>query len=153
MGMSEQSGKNRGDERGMPERFHRAGALGLDLVQAVHRFIQPNAQFDLPTDPIEVRDLPWPKPRGQIGEEKAIALWRMDPYEAQMQGPLGPPDMPVGINGMAVEEQDLLLQESIEVGPGEELLGEVTARDMVHFRPPVVFQADDKAYPLRVASS
>src|SRR5919199_317806 len=135
----------------MQERFHRAGALGIDLVQAVDRLIQFDAQFHLPADPIEVGDLPWPKPRGQIRQEKAIALRRVDPHEAQMQGLFGPPDMRIGINRVAVEDQDVLLEEGIEVGPGEELLGDVAAREMIHLGLPIVFEPDDKAYPMLVA--
>ena len=131
----------------MQERFHRAGALGIDLVQAVDRLIQFDAQFDLPADPIDVGDLSWPKPRGQIRQEKAIALRRVDPYEAQMQGLFGPPDMRIGINRVAVEDQDVLLED----GPGEELLGDVAAREMIHFWLPIVFEPDDKAYPVVVA--
>src|SRR5918997_3593639 len=135
----------------MQERFHRAGALGIDLVQAVDRLIQFDAQFDLPADPIDVGDLPWPKPRGKIRQEKAIALRRVDPHEAPMQGLFGCPDMRIGINRVAVEDEDVLLEEGVEVGPGEELLGDVAAREMIHFWLPIVFEPDDKAYPVIVA--
>jgi hypothetical protein len=46
--MGQKSGDNRGDERGMQERLHRAGTLGIDMVQAVDRLIQFDAQFHLP---------------------------------------------------------------------------------------------------------
>jgi hypothetical protein len=135
----------------MQERFHRAGALGLDLIQAVDRLSQFDAQFDLPADPLDVGDLPWPKPRGQIRQEKAIALRRVDPHEAQMQGLFGPPDMRIGSNRVAVEDPDVLREEGIEVGPGAELLGDGAAREMIHFWLPMVFEPDDQADPVVVA--
>jgi hypothetical protein len=48
VGLGEEGGNHRGDERGMQERFHRAGAFGIDLVQAVDRRSQFDAQFHLP---------------------------------------------------------------------------------------------------------
>jgi hypothetical protein len=56
MRVGQEGGDNRRDERGMQERLHGAGLLGIDLVQAVHRFVQPDAHFDLPA--WSVRELP-----------------------------------------------------------------------------------------------
>jgi hypothetical protein len=119
MRVSQEGGDNRGDERGMQERLQGAGPLGVNLVQAVHRLIQSNAQFDFPAHAVEVRDLPRPNPRRQIREEETIALGRVNPDEAEMQGMFGIPHMHIGIEGPAIEHEDLFLQEDIKVGPGE----------------------------------
>jgi hypothetical protein len=79
VGVGEEGGDNGGDERGMQKRLHRTGAPGVDLVQAMHRFIQLDAQFDLPADPIEIGYLPRADPRRKIREEEAIATGRVDP--------------------------------------------------------------------------
>jgi len=42
--MDEQGGNGRGDERGMQEGLQGARPLGVDRVQAVDRFVQPDAQ-------------------------------------------------------------------------------------------------------------
>jgi len=64
MCVGQESCDNRSDKRGMQERLHGTGALRIDLVQAVYRLVQADAQFHLPAHPIEGGDLPWPKPRG-----------------------------------------------------------------------------------------
>jgi len=91
VGMGEEGGHHRGDARGMQERLHRAGTLGLDLVQAMDRRILCDAPFDLAAHPVEVGDWPWPTPRGQIRQEKARPCWRVDPDRAERQGMRGPP--------------------------------------------------------------
>jgi hypothetical protein len=135
----------------MEEGFHRTGALGIDLVETVDRRIQPEAAFDLPADTVHVGHLPRPNPRREIREEQAIPFRREDPNEAEMQGMLGPPHMHLGSNGPAVEEQEVLIEERIEVGPRAELLGDVAAREIVDLGLPVVFEADDQAPPMLVA--
>jgi hypothetical protein len=42
------------------------------------------------------------------------------------------------IHGTAIQEQRLVLQEGIEVGPWEERWGDLPAREMVDFRLPVL---------------
>ena len=76
--MGQQGRDHGGDERGMQERLHRAGALGVDLVQAMYRFVQLDAQFHLPADPVEIGHLPGTEAGWEIGEKKAIALRRVD---------------------------------------------------------------------------
>src|ERR687888_2133758 len=118
MGMSQERSDNRGDERGMQERLHRTGALGIDLVQTVDRLVPSEAQFDLPAHAVEVGHLPRPDPGWQIREEETIAFRRVDADKTEMQGVLGATHMPIGINGPAIEDEDVLLEEHIEVGPG-----------------------------------
>jgi hypothetical protein len=151
VGVGEEGDTNRGDARGMSERCHRAGAFGIALVQAVDRLIQCDPQFHLPAHPIQVGDLPWPQPRGQIRQKNVIALRRVDPDAAEMPGMPDAPHRHIGVNGPAVADQDGLLKEGIEVGPREALLPEGAARQMVHFRLPVVLEADDNADPIVVA--
>ena len=43
----------------MQERLQGAGAFSVDRVQAVHRLVQPDAEFHCPGYPVEVGDLPW----------------------------------------------------------------------------------------------
>jgi hypothetical protein len=128
VGVDEEGGKNRGDERGVQERLHRAGSLGIHLVLAVDRLIQFDAQVDLPADPIEVGDWPGPKSWGQLREEEAIALRRVAPHQAQMQRLFGTLHTHVGINGVAIEDKELLIEKDIEGSAGAERLGDLTTR-------------------------
>ena len=145
MRVRQEGSEGRGHERGMQERLQGTRLLGVDLVEAVHRLVQPDAEFDLPAHPVEVGDLQWAEPRWQVREEKAVALRGLDTDEPEMQRVLRPTHMDVGINGPAIEDEGVLLEEGIEVGAGEELLGDLPAGDIVHLGLPVVFQADDEA--------
>src|SRR6266487_1253152 len=102
----------------MQERLHRTGALGIDLVQAVHRLIQSDAQLDFPADAVEISHLPRADPGREIREEEAIPLRRVNPDEAEMQGVLGTPYTYICINGAAIEDEEILLEQGIEVGSG-----------------------------------
>ena len=62
-----------------------------------------------------------------------------------------PADMDIGINRPAVQAQDVIRQEGIEVGPGEERLGHLPAGDVIHLGLPVVLQADDEAHVMGFA--
>ena len=147
--MGEEGRDNGGDERGMQERLHRAGALGVDLVQAMDRFVQLDAQFHLPADPVEVGHLPRTEAGWQIREEKAIALRRVDPDQAEMERIPGP--RPAHRHRWPGRRaQDLLVQQDIEVGAGEKLLRDLPAGDIVHLGLPIVLEADDKTHPMGV---
>jgi hypothetical protein len=61
-------GDGRSHERGMQERLHRTWPLGVDLVQAVYRLVQLDAEFDLPAHPVQVGDLPRAEPWWEIRE-------------------------------------------------------------------------------------
>src|SRR5688572_6812324 len=125
----------------MQERLQRARPLGVDLVQTIYRFVQPNTAFDLPAHTVEVGHLPGADPGRQIREEETIALGRVDTDETEMEWALVPADVDVSIDGPAVEDEDPLLEQGIEVSTGEELLGHLSACDIVHFGFPVVLQA------------
>jgi len=60
--------------------------------------------------------------------------------------------MDVGINGPAIQDEDRLLDEGIEVSAREELAGHLPARDIVDLRLPVVLETDDEAHIMRFAS-
>ena len=66
---------------------------------------------------------------------------------------LPPPDMDIGVDGAAIQDQRLVSQQGIEVGPGKERLRDLPARDMVDFRLPVLFQTDDVPHAVGVAGS
>src|SRR5512132_3497699 len=53
----QESRKRRGHERRLHARLHRTGALGIHLVQAVPRLVQPDAKVALPASAIAVRHL------------------------------------------------------------------------------------------------
>jgi hypothetical protein len=137
----------------MEGRLHRAGALGIELVQMVDRLIQLHAQFDRPAAAIDLGDLPGPKPRGQIGEEEARALGRMDPDEAEMHGVVGTAHPYIGINGSAIEHKDLFLEADVEVGPGEERWSDLATGNVVDLGLPIVFESDDQPHPLAIAGA
>jgi hypothetical protein len=132
------------------ERLYGTGTLGIDLVQAVHGLVHLDAQFDLPSDPIEVGYLPGANPGREVRQEEAVALRRVDADEAQMQRVLRAPHPDVRINGPAIKDEDLVLEESVEVGTGEEFLGDVAAGNMVDLGLPVSFEAEDKAHMVLV---
>src|SRR5262245_28342847 len=81
--MRQESSQGRGDERGMQECLQRTRLLGVDRVEAVHRLVQPDAEFDLPAHPVEVSDLKRAESWGQVRQEKAVALWSLDTDESQ----------------------------------------------------------------------
>ena len=151
MGMGEEGGDGRGDERGMQEGLQGARPLGVNRIQAIDRLIQPDAEFHLPAHPIEVGDLPRADPRGQVRQEEAVPLRGLDPHETQRQCVRPPADMHIGVDDLAIEAQNLLFEQRIEVGPREELLRDLPARDIVHLRLPVLFQTDDEPYAMGLA--
>src|SRR5262245_57976406 len=108
VGMGQEGRDNGGDERGMQERLHRAGALGVDLVQAMDGLVQLDAQFHLPADPVEIGHLPGAEARWELGEKKAIALRRVDPNQAEMERVPEASYPHIGIDGPAVKPQDFL---------------------------------------------
>jgi hypothetical protein len=135
----------------MPERLHRTGALGVDLIQAVHRLVQPDAPFDFPADTVAVGHLPRADSERQVREEETVAFRRVDPDEAEISGVFGLTHMHIRVNGPAVAHEDVFLQEDIEVGPRKELLGRLSTRHQVDRGLPVVFEADDQAHPVVIA--
>jgi len=74
----------------------------------------------------------------------------VDPDQAEMERVLGAPYPHTGIDGSAVEPQDLLLQQNVEVGAGAKLQCDAAAGNQVDLRLPVVFEADHKAHPIGV---
>jgi hypothetical protein len=116
----------------MEERLHRAGAFGVDLVQSVHGLVHLHTQFDFPPHAVEVNHLSRADLGGEIRQEEAIALGRVDPNKAEMQRMLGVPHLDVSINGPTIEGEDVAVQEGVEVGPGEEFLGDLSAGNGVH---------------------
>jgi hypothetical protein len=108
-------------------------------------------EFHLPAHAVEVGDLPRPDPRWKIGQEGAIPFRGLDPHQTQQQR-VGPPaHMHIGVNDPAVEAQRLLLEQRIEVGSRAELLCDLPARDVIHLRLPVLFEADDEPNAVDVA--
>src|SRR5262245_32863186 len=91
-----------------------------------------------------------PSRGGRFVRKKPYPLGVWTPTRRRCSGHLVPP-MHIGINGPTVEDQDVLLKEGIEISPGEELLADMAAREMVHFGLPVVFEADAKTHPVIVA--
>jgi hypothetical protein len=55
-------------------------------------------------------------------------------------------DTYVGINDPAIAAQGLLREQRLEVGPGQERLGDLPPGDIVHLRLPVVFESDDELH-------
>ena len=91
-------------------------------------------------------------PGRQIREEETIALGRVDTHETEMEWALVSANRDVSIDGPAVEDTDLRLEEGIEVRAGEALLGHLPAGKGVHLGLPVVLQADHQAHIMGVAS-
>jgi hypothetical protein len=122
MGMREERSDGRGDEGSMQEGFQPAGLFGVDGVEAVHRRVEPDAEFHLPAHAGEVGHLPWPDPWGEIGQEKTIPFRGLHSHQPQGQGVAPPAHMDIGVYGAAIQDQRLVVQQGIEVGPGKELL-------------------------------
>ena len=53
VGVGEESGENRRDERSMQQCLQGAGPFGVDRVQAMHRLVQLDAEFHLPAHAVE----------------------------------------------------------------------------------------------------
>jgi len=137
-------GDGRGHEGGMQERLQGAWPLGGDRVEAVHGLVHPDATFDLPAHAGEVSDLPRAEPRGQAREKNA--------EESARPRGLVAADMHDGVKGAAVEDTCVVFQEGIEIRAGEELPGDLPARDRVDLRLPVVLEAADEAHDVRFVS-
>jgi hypothetical protein len=124
VGVGEESGKNGGDARGLPEGLHRTGALSVNLVQAMDGRVHLEAQCNFPTPPIEVSDLSRADPRRESCEEAARPRGRVEADQAARERVLGAPDSHSGIDGPAVARKDLRLQEDLEVGSRTKLPGD-----------------------------
>jgi hypothetical protein len=72
--MCEEGRQGRGHQGGMQECLHRAGPLGVNLVQTVHRLIQLEAEFDLPAHTVEIGNLQRADPWRKIREEETVAF-------------------------------------------------------------------------------
>jgi hypothetical protein len=70
----------------------------------------------------------------------------VDPDETEREWALGPADMDVCIDGPAVEDEALLLEQGLEGRTGDELRGHLPACAIVHWGLPVVFSADHEAH-------
>jgi hypothetical protein len=55
-------------------------------------------------------------------------------------------DMYIGINDPAIEAQGLLREHRLEVGPGQQRLGDLPLSDIVQLWLPVVFESDDELH-------
>jgi hypothetical protein len=99
VGVGEESGKNGGDARGLPEGLHRTGALSVNLVQAMDGRVHLEAQCNFPTPPIEVSDLSRADPRRESCEEAARPRGRVEADQAARERVLGAPDSHSGIDG------------------------------------------------------
>jgi hypothetical protein len=137
----------RGHERGMQARLQGAGPLGVNHVEAVHRRVQLHAEFDLPAHPIEVSHLSWADPGRKIGEEEAMPFRSLDADEAQRPCLFAFADMHISVNGPAVQDQDVVRDEGVEVSPPKERLGDLSTCDRVDLGLPVIFEADHKPGP------
>jgi hypothetical protein len=102
---------NGGDERGMQERLHGTGMLGVDLVQAVHGLVHLDAQFDLPPDPADLGYLPSANPGWKIRPGEAVARRRVDTNEAEMQLVLGAPHPNVCIDGPVIKKRESIIKD------------------------------------------
>lgn len=151
MRVRQEGSDGRGHEGGIQERLEGTRLLGVDFVEAVHRLVEPDAEFDLPTYAVEVGDLQRAEPGGQVREEKAVALRGLDADKSKVKGLLRPAHMDVGINGPAIQDEDLRRDEGIEVRAGEELLGDLPTGDILYLRFPGVLEAEHEAHIMRFA--
>ena len=119
VGMREEGGDGRGDERGMQERLQGARPFGVDRVQAVHRLVQPDAEFHFPAYPVEVGDLPWANAGREVRQEETVAFRGLDPDEPERQRVLVTTDMHIGVNGPAVEDSVLSARRVSKSVPGK----------------------------------
>ena len=123
----------------MQQRLEGTRSLGVNLVQAVDRLVQLDAELHLPAHAVEVGNLPRADPWREVGEEEAIPCRRLHADQAERQGVRAPATRHVGVNRPALEDEGLVREQGIEVGAGEELLGDLPPGDVVHLGLPVVF--------------
>jgi hypothetical protein len=86
-----------------------------------------------------------------MGAEAALTFRGLDADEAQLHGIIACADMPIGVNGPAVQEKDLVLAEDGEGSPPQALLGDLPARAMVDRGLPVVLEANHAPDPVGFA--
>ena len=77
--------------------------------------------------------MPRAEPGGQVREEKAVALRGLNADKSELKRLLRPAPRDVGINGPAIQDEDLRRAEGIEVRAGEELLGDLPTGDIIYF--------------------
>ena len=94
--------------------------------------------------------MPGAGPGWQIGEEEALAFRRGDLDQAEMERVLGAPYSHIGIDGSAVELQDLRVKQNVEVDAGTKLPCDVAADNRVDLGLPVIFEENHKPHPLRI---
>ena len=151
MRVRQEGSSGRGHQGGIQESLEGTRLLGVDLVEAIHRRVQPDAAFDLPAPAGEVGDLPRAEPGGQVREEKAVALRGLNADQSELKRLLRPAPRDVGINGPAIQDADLRRAEGIEVRAGEELLGDLPTGAIIYLRVPVVLEAEHEAHRRRFA--
>ena len=61
-------------------------------------------------------------------------------------------NMHIGVNGPAVESENLVIEEHIEGSPRGQLLGELSPGKIVDLGLPAVFEADDYGHALSLKS-
>ena len=153
MRVRQASHDGRGHAGGRQARLQGPGVRGVDLVAAVHRLVEPDAECDLPTYAVEVGDLQRAEPGGQVREEKAGALRGLDADKSTVKGRLRPAHMDVGINGPAREPAGLRLEAGLEIRAREELVSDLPTGAIVHLRLPVLRAAEHEAHLMRFAGS
>ena len=105
----------------MQEGLQGARLLGVDRVEAVHRLVQPEAEFHLPAHPVEVSHRVRADPGREIREEETIAFRGLNPDEAQMQRSFPFTDMYIGIHGPTIKAKDIWYWErASKISPREE---------------------------------
>ncbi|MGH8070225.1 MAG: hypothetical protein ACRERE_34285, partial [Candidatus Entotheonellia bacterium] len=139
------------EARGRPERLHRTGARGGDLLQAGHGLVPPEAPFDRPAPTGAVGHRSRADPRRQVRAEEPVAFRRVDPDAAAMPGGFGTTPLPIGVNGPAVAPEERFRQADLAGGPREARLGQLSTRHRVDRGLPVVCEADDNAPPVVMA--
>ena len=115
--------------------------------------VEPEAECHLPAHAGEGGPLPWPEAWGEMGQETTRPLRGLHSHQPQGHGVAPPAPMDSGVDGAALQDQRMVGQKGSEVGPGTELLRDLSAREMVDLRRPVLVPADDVPHAVGVAGS
>lgn len=149
--MGRQGDNGRSDERGIQERVQGARPLGVDHVQIVDRFVQPDDPFHGPAHPIEVRNLLWSDSEGQIRQKDTAPLGDRKPYEAYSHSHFRLPDINFVVPNLNIEPLGFLREQGIKVGTREKLSGKLPPRKIISLRLLIFAGVDHQLYLMQFA--
>jgi hypothetical protein len=102
--------------------------------------------LDLPAHAIEVGDLTWTDRGREIRQVEAVgSLGCWNAYHPATHEGLAGPERHIDVDDLSIEDKDLLVDESVEVGTLNEISCDAAAPDLLDPGLPAVLEANDEA--------